>query len=56
MAPKAATDATREANSVYRKGLPFDDTRDFADARRGLIASLPEPAIIRNDQGRPCGT
>jgi alkyl sulfatase BDS1-like metallo-beta-lactamase superfamily hydrolase len=51
--PKPATDATREVNSVYRKGLPFDDTKDFEDARRGLIASLPDPAIIRNDQGGP---
>jgi alkyl sulfatase BDS1-like metallo-beta-lactamase superfamily hydrolase len=49
--PKPTTDATREVNSVYRKGLPFDDTKDFEDARRGLIASLPDPAIIRNDQG-----
>jgi alkyl sulfatase BDS1-like metallo-beta-lactamase superfamily hydrolase len=51
--PKPATDATREVNGLYRKGLPFDDTRDFEDARRGLIAQLPEPGIIRNSQGRP---
>ncbi|MEE9147414.1 MAG: alkyl sulfatase dimerization domain-containing protein, partial [Candidatus Tectomicrobia bacterium] len=31
--------------------LPFTDTQDFADARHGFIASLPE-VEIRNDQGR----
>jgi alkyl sulfatase BDS1-like metallo-beta-lactamase superfamily hydrolase len=51
--PKPATDATREVNNGYRKDLPFDDTRDFEDARRGLIATLPEPVIIRNSQGAP---
>jgi alkyl sulfatase BDS1-like metallo-beta-lactamase superfamily hydrolase len=51
--PKPATDATRGVNDLYRKGLPFDDTKDFEDARRGLIASLPEPGIIRNSQGVP---
>lgn len=49
--PKPATDATREVNNGYRKGLPFDDTKDFEDARRGLIATLPDPVIIRNSQG-----
>ena len=52
-APKPATDPTREVNNLYRKGLPFDDRRDFDDARRGLIASLPEPGIIRNSEGVP---
>ena len=33
--------------------MPFDTTANFADARRGLIASLPEPVIIRNAQGVP---
>ena len=31
--------------------LPFDDTQDFEDARRGLIAAL-EPCIVHNEDGR----
>ena len=50
---KAATDATRAVNALYRKGLPFDNVADFKDARRGLIGSLPEPVIIRDSQGTP---
>jgi alkyl sulfatase BDS1-like metallo-beta-lactamase superfamily hydrolase len=51
--PKPATRATRDVNAMYRQGLPFDDTHDFADARRGLLASLPDPVVIRNSQGVP---
>ncbi|MBN9560358.1 MAG: MBL fold metallo-hydrolase [Alphaproteobacteria bacterium] len=51
--PKPATRATRDVNALYRQGLPFDDTRDFADARRGHLGSLPEPVIIRNSDGVP---
>jgi alkyl sulfatase BDS1-like metallo-beta-lactamase superfamily hydrolase len=39
--PKPATRATKDVNALYRRGLPFNDTRDFSDARRGLLASLP---------------
>jgi alkyl sulfatase BDS1-like metallo-beta-lactamase superfamily hydrolase len=31
--------------------LPLDDPQDFADARRGLVASDPE-VVITNDEGR----
>jgi alkyl sulfatase BDS1-like metallo-beta-lactamase superfamily hydrolase len=51
--PKPATRATRDVNAMYRQALPFSDTRDFEDARRGLLASLPEPVVIRNSQGVP---
>lgn len=51
--PKPATRATQDVNAMYREGLPFNDTRDFADARRGLLASLPDPVVIRNSQGVP---
>ena len=34
------------------KVLPFDDTRDFADARRGLIAELPDGGIVKDAQGK----
>jgi alkyl sulfatase BDS1-like metallo-beta-lactamase superfamily hydrolase len=52
-AAKPATQATKDVNALYRQGLPFNDTRDFADARRGLLASLPEPVVIRNSDGAP---
>jgi hypothetical protein len=51
--PKPATSYTKEVNALYRKGLPFDNKADFEDARRGLIASLPDPAVIRNATGVP---
>lgn len=38
-APKPATEATRATNAAVLKALPFADTRDFDDARRGLIES-----------------
>ena len=31
--------------------LPFDDTQDFEDARRGLIAAL-EPCVVHGPDGR----
>ncbi len=31
--------------------LPFDDTNDFEDARRGLIGRL-EPCVVKADDGR----
>jgi alkyl sulfatase BDS1-like metallo-beta-lactamase superfamily hydrolase len=55
-APKRATDATRDVNSLYRKGLPFDDVRDFEDARRGLLGSLPIPGSSVTAKGRRFGT
>lgn len=50
---KPATDATKAVHAEFRRILPFDDTRDFEDARRGFIASLPEPVRIMNAQGTP---
>ncbi len=49
--PKAATSATSDHHASVLAALPFTDTQDFADARHGFIASLPE-VEIRNDQGR----
>jgi alkyl sulfatase BDS1-like metallo-beta-lactamase superfamily hydrolase len=40
-AQKDATDATRTANAKLLQQLPFSDTSDFDDAKRGLIAPLP---------------
>ena len=50
---KPATRYTSEINARYRQALRFDDTMDFEEARRGLIASLPGPVVIRNDRGAP---
>jgi len=46
------TDTTRRRNNEVRRELPFDDTRDFDDARRGFIATL-SPGVIRATDGRP---
>ncbi|MDX0635855.1 MBL fold metallo-hydrolase [Sinorhizobium medicae] len=42
---KDATEATRAANNALLTQLPFDDTSDFDDAKRGLIAPLPTEMI-----------
>ena len=48
--PKDATPITRAQNRALLDALPFDDTQDFEDARRGFLGTLPE-AEIRNAQG-----
>jgi alkyl sulfatase BDS1-like metallo-beta-lactamase superfamily hydrolase len=42
---KDATEATRAANAELLRQLPFSDTSDFDDAKRGLIAPLPAEMI-----------
>jgi len=42
---KDAEPATRAANDVFVKSLPFSDRADFDDAKRGFIATLPDGAI-----------
>jgi linear primary-alkylsulfatase len=49
--PKDATAHTHALNRAVLGSLPFDDTRDFEDARRGFLGSLPE-VEIKNEQGR----
>lgn len=44
-----ATDATRAANAELLDMLPFGDTTDFDDAKRGLIAPLPTTMIQGED-------
>ncbi|MCD2180872.1 hypothetical protein [Rhizobium sp. GN54] len=51
-AQKDATAATRAANDALLTQLPFDDTSDFDDAKRGLIAPLPAD-VIRGAGGNP---
>ena len=40
-----ASDATKRAHQAVRDYLPFDDTTDFKNARRGFIATLDSPEI-----------
>lgn len=49
--PQAATEATAQANAAWLERLPFADRQDFEDARRGLVARLPEQPI-RTADGR----
>ena len=46
---KDAAQATIEAQDAAREGLPFADTTDFDDARRGLVAPLPSAPITTAD-------
>jgi alkyl sulfatase BDS1-like metallo-beta-lactamase superfamily hydrolase len=50
-APKDATPTTHTQNRAVLDLLPFGDTQDFEDARRGFLGSLPE-VEIKNDKGR----
>lgn len=49
--PKPATKHTVEANRQVREILPFHDTQDFEDAKRGLIAA-EDIVSIKNNAGR----
>jgi alkyl sulfatase BDS1-like metallo-beta-lactamase superfamily hydrolase len=47
---KAATAATKASNEELLKELPFDDTTDFKNAKKGLIAPLPTE-LIKGKEG-----
>src|SRR5215510_7930953 len=49
--PKDATPVTCAHQSSCASALPFGDTQDFRDVKRGFIASLPE-VEIKNAEGR----
>ena len=49
--PKDATPITRALNGAVLDALPFADTQDFEDARRGFLGTLPEVEIT-NAEGR----
>ncbi|WP_250454655.1 alkyl sulfatase dimerization domain-containing protein [Caballeronia sp. ATUFL_M2_KS44] len=49
-APNQATDATQKANQAVASYLPFSNTQDFDDVRRGFIADLPS-AVIKGSAG-----
>lgn len=48
--PNDATEATKKANQAIADYLPFSDTQDFDDAKKGFIADLPSP-IIQGEGG-----
>lgn len=47
---KGATEATKAANQKLLDTLPFDDTADFEDAKRGLL-ERPETLTIKDANG-----
>ncbi|WP_313673702.1 MBL fold metallo-hydrolase, partial [Mycolicibacterium sp.] len=51
MESKAPTQVIEDLNRQHLASLPFDDTRDLADADRGFIGAL-EPCVITAADGR----
>jgi alkyl sulfatase BDS1-like metallo-beta-lactamase superfamily hydrolase len=51
--PKPATSTTVALNKQYADFLSFADAQDFEDAKRGLIATLPEPVVIKGQGEYP---
>jgi alkyl sulfatase BDS1-like metallo-beta-lactamase superfamily hydrolase len=47
---KAPSEFTKELLRKAKQALPFEDTRDFDEQRRGLIARMPQMQI-KNDAG-----
>lgn len=47
---KLPSEATRKLHEGFKNGLPFDDTRDFDEAKRGFIAA-PEYRQIMAEAG-----
>ena len=50
--PKPASPATLEFNRSSTATLPWSDTTDFANAKRGLIARLPNGGVIKGANGQ----
>jgi alkyl sulfatase BDS1-like metallo-beta-lactamase superfamily hydrolase len=50
--PQPASAATRAANQAVFERLPFDDRRDFEDARRGFLAPLPNEGVVKDADGK----
>ena len=51
MPTPSVSETVRTANAALRSSLPFDDTPDFEDARRGFIGRL-DPCIVTAADGR----
>jgi linear primary-alkylsulfatase len=49
---KPASRSTLEFNKNSTASLPWSDNADFANARRGLIARLPDSGVIKDRNGR----
>jgi len=52
VAPKDAEPATARANAKVWHKLPFSNTEDFEDAKRGFIATLTPEVVIYGDDGQ----
>ncbi len=52
---KDAHPAVRASHAAIRAALPFHDTQDFDDARRGFIGTIPDATVV-NAQGRAVWT
>ena len=52
-AQQPASEHTRRAHAAAMERLPFHDTADFDDARRGKIADLPDGGLIKSADGSP---
>jgi alkyl sulfatase BDS1-like metallo-beta-lactamase superfamily hydrolase len=50
--PKAASPSTLAFNKNSTASLPWSDKADFANARRGLIARLPDNGVIKDSNGK----
>jgi len=51
-AGQPASPSTLEFNKNSTASLPWSDKADFANAKRGLIARLPNDGVIRDQNGR----
>ena len=56
VAPKDATEFTKQLNDIYLKTLPFDDRSDFENAQRGFMAPLYDDGVIKNDRAKSSTT
>ena len=50
-ASEPASPSTLEFNKNSTASLPWSDKADFANAKRGLIARLPDNGVIRDKNG-----
>ena len=48
---KPPSAATKAANLALRSILPFNDRRDFENAKRGLVADLPDGGVVKDSDG-----
>src|SRR5258705_13403428 len=50
--PKPASPSTLEFNKNSTASLPWSDKADFVNAKRGLIARLPDNGVSKDKRGR----